>query len=33
MSEANCLIILPIGIERVNAGESVPVQLIYHEEV
>lgn len=33
MSEANCLIILPAGVERAVAGERVSIQLIHHEEI
>ncbi len=33
MSEANCLIILPIGVEKMKAGERASVQLICHEEI
>lgn len=33
MSMANCLIILPIGIESVKAGEKITIQLINHEEI
>ncbi|MDY6932809.1 MAG: molybdopterin molybdotransferase MoeA [Spirochaetota bacterium] len=33
MSRANCIILLPIGIEGVHAGERVSIQLIHHEEI
>lgn len=33
MSIANCLIIIPIGVDRVKAGELVTIQLINHLEV
>jgi molybdopterin molybdotransferase len=33
MSEANCLIVLPMNVEKVNSGEKVLIQLINHEEI
>ena len=33
MSEANCLIMLPENVSRVQAGEKVAIQLINHDEV
>lgn len=33
MSEANCLIVLPLGTDKVSAGDRIPIQLIHHEEI
>ncbi len=33
MSLANCLIVIPKNITRVEAGEKVMIQLINHEEI
>ncbi len=33
MSDANCLIILPIGTKEAKAGDRVLIQLINHEEI
>ncbi len=33
MSMANCLIILPIGVASVKAGDTITIQLINHEEI
>lgn len=33
MSHANCLIIVPAGVSRLEAGQTVDIQLIYHREI
>jgi molybdopterin molybdotransferase len=33
MSDANCLIILPMDVEKVKAGDKIFIQLINHEEI
>ena len=33
MSEANCLIVLPMDIEQVKSGDKILIQLIHHEEI
>ena len=33
MCDANCLIVIPANVERVEAGEKVDIQLIYHDEI
>ncbi len=33
MSDANCLIILPIGLDKAKFGDRVSIQLINHEEI
>jgi molybdopterin molybdotransferase len=33
MSDANCLIIIPESVTKVNAGEKVTIQLIDHDEI
>ena len=33
MGQANCLIIVPVGVSMVKEGEPVTIQLIHHEEM